>query len=131
MLTASFLCAALAVYYEARNQPPEGQRQVVHVIQNRVDHWGFPDTVCEVVKERHQFSFYWDGKPERPRDKRAWKAAQQAVIDAYDHPYENMGATHYHATYVQPYWSADFYELGQIGDHIFYADHKDIGIIMR
>ena len=124
MLTTAFLCAAIAVYYEARNQPPEGQRQVVHVISNRVYHSGFPDNICDVVKQRHQFSFYWDGKPERPQDKVAWEAAKTAVEEAYDAPYENLGATHYHATYVQPHWilSHTFMELGQVGRHIFYLD---------
>jgi len=76
------------------------------------------------VKQRHQFSFYWDGKPERPRDKVAWEAAKTAVEEAYEEPYENLGATHYHATYVQPYWSLspNFVRLAQIGDHIFYVE---------
>lgn len=126
MLTTAFLCAAIAVYYEARNQPPDGQRQVVHVINNRMYHSGFPNDVCAVVKQRHQFSFYWDGKPERPRDKVAWEAAKTAVEEAYDAPYENLGATHYHATYVQPYWSKspNFVRLAKIGDHIFYEERE-------
>ena len=30
------------------------------------------------------------------------------------------GATHYHATYVNPSWSKNFFLVGRIGEHIFY-----------
>ena len=30
------------------------------------------------------------------------------------------GATHYHATYVNPKWAKDLTLIGRIGEHIFY-----------
>ena len=30
------------------------------------------------------------------------------------------GATHYHATYVDPDWTKDLTLIGRIGEHIFY-----------
>ena len=37
-----------------------------------------------------------------------------------------LGATHYHANYVDPYWSKNptFIYLGAIGTHIFYVDSR-------
>jgi N-acetylmuramoyl-L-alanine amidase len=31
------------------------------------------------------------------------------------------GATHYHATYVKPYWAKHFKETGKYGSHVFYT----------
>ena len=44
------MCLALAIHYEAGNQPTEGQVAVAEVIMNRVDSPRYPDTVCGVVK---------------------------------------------------------------------------------
>ena len=33
-----------------------------------------------------------------------------------------MGATHYHASYVLPYWAEEMEYLGQIGHHKFYVE---------
>jgi len=30
------------------------------------------------------------------------------------------GATHYHATYVRPYWAKSLKKMDKIGTHIFY-----------
>jgi len=37
------------------------------------------------------------------------------------------GATHYHASYVLPYWALDerFSIVGQIGNHVFYIDNSN------
>jgi len=120
------MCIALAVYYEARGESPEGQRQVVHVIENRVNHSAWPDDACAVVKQKGAFSFYWDGKDENPRDAQAWATAQLSVREAWENPWENVGATHYHADYVSPPWSRSnkMTRLGKIGTHIFYSEDR-------
>ena len=45
------LCVALAVYFEARNQPPQGQIAVAHVVLNRVADPHYPSDPCAVVME--------------------------------------------------------------------------------
>ena len=126
MFETAYLCLALAVYYEARSEPESGQRQVAFVVRNRVDHGAWPNDACAVVKEPAAFSFYWDGKDENPKDAKAWAAAQRAVREAWQNPWENMGATHYHADYVSPAWSrsANMTRLGKIGRHIFYSEDR-------
>ena len=44
-------CLAEAMYYEARDQGSLGMLAVGIVIQNRVDHPRYPDTICEVVRQ--------------------------------------------------------------------------------
>jgi spore germination cell wall hydrolase CwlJ-like protein len=126
-MTSAALCLALAVYYEARGEPFDGQLAVAEVVMNRVEAERFPDDVCSVVtqggenRHRCQFSFYCDGLPERPGDMIAWKKAQE-LADWVLAERVTLGvtATHYHAEYVSPDWVDDYTYLGQLGTHKFY-----------
>jgi spore germination cell wall hydrolase CwlJ-like protein len=60
MLT--ILCLSAAIYYEARNQPVDGQLAVAEVIMNRVQSDRYPDDACEVINQNKQFSYTHDGK---------------------------------------------------------------------
>ncbi len=126
-------CLALNIYHEARNEPDEGQFAVAHVVLNRIADRRFPDTVCKVIRQggervRHrcQFSWWCDGRSDRPRNLRKWrniKAMAEAVywgrsVDP------TGGALWYHADYVSPYWGRIFKRSRQIGRHIFYHDRK-------
>ena len=126
---------AEAVYFEARNQNFLGQIAVAIVIHNRTKDDRWPSTVCGVVREglywrgnpikdKCQFSYWCDGKPERPAEKEAWDKA----LDISKQVLENrisikslQGATHYHTTTVRPFWAKKLKPRGQIGDHKFYA----------
>lgn len=123
------VCLALAVYYEARSEPFLGQVAVAEVVLNRAQSERYPDDVCEVVtqggtaRHRCQFSYYCDGKPESPQNRRAWRRAMaiakltsNGVISA-----EVDAATHYHANYVSPFWRNHYSHVATIGRHIFYS----------
>ena len=137
----SMLCVALAVYFEARNQPPQGQIAVAHVVLNRVADPHYPSDPCAVVMEgptyanslsnlpvRHrcQFSFFCDGRPEEITDMEAWREARMwsvlAMNGATDDP--TYGATHYHATSVWPFWAPHLELTAAIEDHVFYRNPK-------
>lgn len=47
------------VYAEAGNQGYKGMRKVAAVVINRSEEEGFPDTVLEVVRERHKYRGRW------------------------------------------------------------------------
>jgi len=126
-------CLALNIYHEARNEPDEGQFAVAHVVLNRISDPRFPETACKVIRQggervRHrcQFSWWCDGRSDRPRNLRKWrniKAMAEAVywgrsVDP------TGGALWYHADYVSPYWGRVFNRTRQIGRHIFYHDQK-------
>ena len=118
------MCLALAIYYEARSEPVGGQIMVAEVIMNRVESEHYPDTVCGVVWQPRQFSFTHDGKPENPQHE-VWgdiKTLAEAILSDPEGQLYHNGATHYHATYVSPYWASELVHIGQVGNHIFYAE---------
>ena len=128
MITAA-TCLAMALYYEARGEGPDGMLAVAEVVINRVQHPDFPGTVRGVVKEDRgsepwdcQFSFYCDGRAERPTDLVAWSTARDIAAQAMGGEVLGHGATYFHATSVHPFWADIFTPVGQIGDHIFYTD---------
>ncbi|WP_235514829.1 cell wall hydrolase [Sphingomonas sp. Leaf25] len=127
-LTRSVDCLTDAIYYEAGNEPTEGQRAVAQVVLNRVRHPAYPDSVCGVVyqgaarRSGCQFSFVCDGSLARPRSPSGWARARLVAETALGgYVYGPVGwATHYHADYVVPYWAASLTKVTTIGAHIFY-----------
>lgn len=135
-------CMALNIYHEARSDNMAGQFAVADVTLNRVRDRRWPDTVCDVVtegkisqwwlkehnkvvpiKHKCQFSWYCDGKPDDITEEDSWRRAQTV---AYQIMHRELfrgiteGATHYHATYVDPSWNRNYRVVGRIGAHIFY-----------
>lgn len=137
-------CLALNIYHEARSSNLADQAAVADVVLNRVNDTRYPNTVCEVVyqartkpswktgepvpiRNQCQFSWYCDGKDDKPTDQDAWINAQQiAYFMMLDERYRGItqGATHYHATYVSPSWAKDFALIGRIGAHVYYRWEK-------
>lgn len=128
--TAEDMCIAQAVYFEARSEPLVGQVAIAEVILNRIVDNRYPDTACGVVFQnkhmRHkcQFSFACDGQSDRPRHTRSWEKALKVVALVMKGERSGIAkrATHYHASYVNPRWSAYLNKLGQVGTHIFYRE---------
>lgn len=121
-------CLADAIYYEAGNEPVEGQRAVAQVVLNRVRHPAYPNSVCGVVYQGAalrtgcQFSFVCDGSLARARAPVGYAGARAVAETALaGYVYAPVGwATHYHADYVVPYWAAGLTKVATIGAHIFY-----------
>ena len=125
---AAVQCLALAISYEAGLEPIAGQEAVAQVILNRVRSTAYPNSVCGVVWQGShrrtgcQFTFTCDGSLQRPRSPAALVAAQRVALrvlagESADHV---RGATHYHASYVAPYWAPTLTRVRQIATHIFY-----------
>lgn len=122
-------CLAANIYYEARGESEKGQYLVGFVTLNRVKHSRFPNTICGVVKQPKQFSWYSPTKLHYPSDKKAWKQAKEVAINilyGQDCPYKDItkGAMFYHASYVKPYWAKKKYFQFKVGNHLFYH-HED------
>ncbi len=123
-------CMALNIYYEARSSNLADQAGVADVVLNRVNDGRYPDTICEVVQQGYkkgrrdcQFSWYCDGKSDNPQDEDRWAEAQNlawAIIKWNSYRGITEGATHYHATYVNPAWARELQLVGRIGLHIYY-----------
>ncbi len=127
-MAAQTQCLAQAVYYEARSESTSGQLAVAEVIMNRVLDHRYPNSVCDVVFQGAtrttgcQFTFTCDGAMRKqPRGKRWDKASLIAshVMMGLNET-KTSGATHYHATYVNPVWNSGLVKTRQIDTHIFY-----------
>ena len=132
---------ANAVYFEARGEPLAGQIAVAQTIQNRVNDWRFPNSVCEVVtdglrykgtsvmvKHKCAFSFYCDGKPEIIEDLETYDfmvTISYAVLNGNLYHDLSEGATHYHANYVYPTWAKTMTPTVCIDAHCFYRWEMD------
>ncbi|HYI41324.1 MAG TPA: cell wall hydrolase [Allosphingosinicella sp.] len=134
-VAASLTCLTAAVYYEARSESVEGQRAVAQVVLNRARHPAFPNSVCGVVYQGShrrtgcQFSFTCDGSMRGRRDPASWDRARRIAGAALaGSVYGPVGhATHYHASYVRPWWAASLTRAVSVGSHIFYRWSGDWG----
>ena len=129
-------CLADNIYFEARNQGFAGWVAVAQVTLNRVRDDRFPNTICEVAKQgltyesgfpirdKCQFSWYCDGKSDKPRDKKCWDDALliAEVMITYSAIDVTDGALWYHSRKVQPEWSMVYVKTVSIDNHIFYKD---------
>lgn len=122
-------CLTSAIYYEAGNEPQEGQRAVAQVVLNRVRSPLWPNSVCAVVYQgsertdlRCQFTFSCDGSMARASDRESWGRARRVAQDALSgKAYAPVGlATFYHTLAVRPSWAPSLHPVAIVGAHIFY-----------
>jgi len=131
-------CLTDNIYFEARGQGQAGWLAVAQVTLNRVQDKRFPNTICEVVKQgltyasgdpirnKCQFSWYCDGKSDKPKNTKVYNEISELVDYINDHDLRDIteGATHYHADYVRPSWAKTKTKTTEIEDHIFYRWEK-------
>ena len=122
-------CLADAIYFEARDQPYQGQVAVAQVVINRVFSGVYPHDVCGVIYQnsaRHlgcQFTFACDGKRKTINEFGSWARARRIARETLDGQLyvQAVGtSTHYHATYVHPNWVHEMHRLAREGVHLFY-----------
>jgi len=117
-------CLAMNIYHEGRGESARGRAAIAAVTMNRVSSPRYPDTVCEVVWQRKQFSWtHIAARHHVIRDERSWKEAlivARLFLDGAQ--VSQIGdATHYHADSVKPYWSETKSLIGKVGGHYFYT----------
>mgnify|MGYP003126216141 FL=1 len=135
MMEAAVICLALNLYHEARGEPVVGQIAVSQVVLNRVKDDRYPNTVCGVVRQaqyskingklllkRCQFSWFCDGRSDRPKDVKAFKWSYKLSKRILAGEFSDLvhGATHYHSVKVNPKWRIQKKRVTKIGDHIFH-----------
>ena len=99
-------CLANAIYFEARGEVERGQMAVAQVIQ---------------------FTFACDNVRDVVREPESWETASRIARDALDGKFwlpEVGKATHYHATYVNPWWVRTMTKHARLGIHIFYRPKR-------
>ena len=126
-------CLAEAVYFEARGEPVRGQIAVAQVVVNRAFSGYYPATVCGVVYQNShrylacQFTFACDGVRDVVTEPEQWDRAKKVAKEMLDGrlwlPEVNR-STHYHATYVRPYWVREMKKKFKTGLHVFYRPRQ-------
>ena len=120
-------CLAQTLYWEAKNEGREGMIAVGWVVLNRRGHEEFPSTVCEVVHQGGetppcQFSWWCDGKSDRPREPDNWALAREVagLLLAEPPPDPTGGALFFHSAAMDVPWKVDRTRTARIGNHIYY-----------
>lgn len=120
---SALICMAVAIYFEARGEPIDGQYAVADVIVNRVNHERYPDDVCSVVYQGNQFSFTLkynhDNLP--AVETTAFVNSLVVASDVLQGKTLGVSSTHYHTLDVSPSWSTAFLVDGVVGRHVFYT----------
>lgn len=125
-------CLADNMYYESAFEPAKGQIAVAFVTLNRRDSGFFPETICEVVKQRTrqvcQFSWYCENYNLTKINPQVYNDIMKLAIHIYAN-YDKLedpskGALFFHADYVNPGWR-NMVKTAYIGRHIFY-NRKDM-----
>jgi N-acetylmuramoyl-L-alanine amidase len=126
-LDESRRCLALTMYWEAKSEGAEGMLAVASVVLNRVEHPAFPNSVCAVVRQGGeeppcQFSWWCDGRSDRPVEPQVWSLAQRLARTALAEPPHDRtrGALFFHNASIATPWLRKRVRTAQIGSHIFY-----------
>jgi N-acetylmuramoyl-L-alanine amidase len=128
-------CLAQNMYFEAGGEPEKGQLAVAFVTHNRSQSGLFPESYCDVVKQKTgsvcQFSWYCEKKPKTMIDRGLLTIENNSVYNRitqmalsfylYTNTFKDptKGALFFHADYVKPMWNNMKYTV-QIGRHLFY-----------
>lgn len=122
-------CLAKNIFYESASEPEEGKAAVGIVTLNRVEDGRFGSTVCKVIAQPRQFS--WFGTKARkpsendPRWIESKRVAEQLLSDSGEYHHLKVkydDALYFHATHVRPVWSKQKKHIDRIGGHRFYGD---------
>ncbi len=132
-------CLALTIYHEARGESERGKLAVGHVVMNRTRSVLFPASVCKVVRQggqqrrRCQFSWWCDGRSDRPKDQAALRESLWLAEEIYYGCTRDptAGALWYHSTAVKPSWSKSFGRGKRIDRHVFYRGDTDRPVQMN
>jgi spore germination cell wall hydrolase CwlJ-like protein len=120
-------CLARTIYWEARGESSAGMESVANVVMNRLGHEGFPNTVCEVVKQGHeqgtcQFSWWCDGRSDHAREDESYAIAKEVSRRALNLqlPDQTGGALYFHQRKAAPGWAAKYIKTAEIENFVFY-----------
>jgi len=72
-LDDAITCLSRTIYWEAKREGAAGMEAIANVVMNRLGHKGFPNTICEVVRQGHergacQFSWWCDGRSDDAKE---------------------------------------------------------------
>lgn len=132
-LDDAITCLSRTIYWEAKDEGTAGMEAIANVVMNRLGHKGFPNTICEVVRQGHeqgvcQFSWWCDGRSDDAEEDKPYAIAKEIARKALNRklPDRTGGAMYFHQQKVKPIWSAEYIKTVVIGEHIFYKPHGGV-----
>lgn len=115
-------CLSKTIYYESNTQPLEGKVAVGFVVINRTYNENRPKSICAVVKQQNQFSWYTPGILEE-RQGNQYRALAREILEGF-HNDPTQGAEYFHRTvHFRPKWTKHLQLAGVIGQHTFYREN--------
>lgn len=115
-------CLAETIYHEARGEPVLGQMRVVEVVLNRRDHHRWPNTVCDVVYQPHQFE--WVSNSPEVREIEAFRLSVEMatfyLTGIIDRRFPKA-LFFLNESVVQPRWLEGVHKVAVVGNHSFYT----------
>jgi len=116
-------CLIENIVQEAPSEPYEGKLGVATVVMNRVDSKYYPNTICEVVYQKWQFSWTMD-KNIRQYPSIIYNRAREIAEDVVYRKKRlaSIGkAMYFHNGTVYPKWAPTMRMIRKIGGHFFYT----------
>lgn len=126
-LEDAITCLARSIYWEAKGDGAASMEAVASVVMNRLADGGFPETVCEVVKQGSeqgscQFSWWCDGRSDTVQEEAPYQIATEIARKALNGQLKDRtdGALYFHDRSVAPGWADTFTKTAETGDLLFY-----------
>jgi len=139
--TTEINCLAATIFFEARGESIQGQEAIAQVVMNRAKVKTYPPSVCKVIKQPFQFSWYSpENRTEKvinvlkgrlsglnALDREAYQQAKEIALKAYtgliepNPKLENaLYFVHKSVTSKQQPWLTKLKMKVKIGNHKFY-----------
>lgn len=116
-------CLARVIFHEARGQSSKGKTAVAEVTLNRVMSSEYPDSVCAVMQQPHQYSGIKKHRVRNnPTAQAAWDESKRiaSVVLQRRNTVLSRDVLFFHAVTARPAWSRKMQRVARIGGHIFY-----------
>ncbi|MBS1111904.1 MAG: cell wall hydrolase, SleB-type [Nitrospirae bacterium] len=126
-LNDAITCLSRTIYWEARGEDAAGMEAIANVVMNRLGHEGFPNKICDVVKQGSeqgdcQFSWWCDGRSDDAEEGKSYAIAKEIARKALNRQLTDRtgGALYFHHRKVTPSWSPEYIKTFEVGEHVFY-----------
>lgn len=130
-LDDAITCLARTIYWEARGEAPASMEMVANVVMNRLGHEGFPNTICEVVRQGQergacQFSWWCDGRSDSAKEDDSYAIAKEIARKALNGQLKDRtgGALYFHHRQANPAWSRQYIKTFEVGEFVFYKPRE-------
>ena len=132
-LDEAVTCLSRTLYWETKGEDAASMEAVANVVMNRLGHEGFPNTICEVVRQGQeqgacQFSWWCDGRSDDAEDEKSYAIAKEIARKALNRQLKDRtgGAMYFHSGAAATSWSAEYIKTVEVDEVVFYKPHGGV-----